>query len=673
MTGCARGYRAHEVAYAPDRLTDPLIRTGPRGTGGFRRATWEEALDLVADRLDEIRTRYGPRSILALAGSGSCRGAVHNTSVLPRRFFSCFDSAGYTSTHGSFSSAAQSFVLPYLFGRSDIGIDPLTLERSKLIVLWGANIVDTRFGSDLERVVRRCRSKGTPVVAVDPRRSNTVDRLADEWIAIRPGTDAAMLSAMLHVLITEDLVDHACIEACTSGFEALQTHLLGTAGTGPADPEWAEPITGVSASIVRELARRFAASRPAALLPGLSIQRTIGGEEAVRLAVALQAATGNVGVEGGSPGNCVWPRLPNPRFGRIPAVPSAPDRPPPGTTHTVPVYRWADSILGNPDAADSRSASADETPIRAAYAVGVNYLATGSDITKSRRAFSSLDFAVCHDSFLTPTAAWCDVVFPTTTFLERNDVVFPAGNYLFYSARAIQPVGSSRDDYDILADLADRLGFRERFTEGRSAGEWLEHLIEDSAIEDPERFKSTGIYDGGDHRRVSLSAFRSNPVARPLPTPSGRIELSSSAYAEAGGPAVPAYRGVAGNPRFPLRLVSPHARYRINSQNAQARWATSREPQRLTVHPDDAGARGIDSDSWVVVESEVGRVRCRVEVTDRITPGVVSLPAGMWPSLRSDEALDSSGAANYLTSTEPTRPSMGSRTHTVFVELRADS
>ncbi len=661
MRGCVRGYRAHEAVYGPERITEPLIRNGPRSSGRFRRAGWEEALDLVAERIERICRTFGSHAVLGFAGSGSCRGAVHNTAILTHRFLSCLGPDGYTGTKGSYSSAAQSFVLPYLFGRPDVGIDPLTLLRSRLILLWGANIVDTRFGADLETVVGRARSRGVPVIAVDPRRSRTVERLADEWIPIRPGADAALMSAMLHTMVNEDLVDRDYLERHTTGFEMLESQLLGARDTGAATPEWAASITGVSAESIRSLARRYASTKPTALITGLSIQRTVGGEEAVRLAVALQAATGNIGVPGGSPGCNVWGRLPGPRFGRIPANPV-------GNTaagRSVPVYRWPDAILGNE--------SPTSPPIRAVYAVGANYLCTGSDITKNRRAFDALDFSVCHDYFLTPTARRCDVVLPATTFLERDDVVFPAGNYLFYSARAVDPPGAARDDYDIFAELAGRLGFHDRFTEGRSSSDWLDFLLKDSEVGDIEEFIACGVYDGGDHERIGLSSFFADPTGSPLPTPSGKIELASARYASAGGPEAPVYRGVLPDRAYPLMLVSPHARYRINSQNATVEWAVRREPQRLVIHPDDAAARRVRHGALVVVESEIGAVSVEAEVTDGIMPGVVCLPAGMWPAAEpdgDDARADRSGAPNYLTSTEPTMPSRGARTHTVFVDVR---
>ena len=656
MTGCSFGFETPRMVYSPHRLKQPLVRTGDRGSGTFREVSWEEALTLVADRLSEITSRHGNDAILALGGSGSCRGALHNTSTLMKRFLQCF--GGFTATHGGYSSAAVTYVRPYLFGSANVGIDAATLQFSKLIILWGANIVDTRFGSDLEGWIREQKRKGTPVLVVDPRRSRTVDRLASEWIPVLPGTDTALMLAVLHVLLTENLVDRPFIARYSTGFPELEQYIMG-AGSEPAKtPEWAEPICGTPADQIRTFALRYGKARPAALIPGLSIQRTVGGEEAARMTVALQVATGNVGVRGGSTGGNAWGGLPRPRCGRVP-IPSAPSNP------SVPVYRWPDAVL------EGRNGGFP-TDIKAIYNTGGNYLSQGSDVHKNMEAFRKVEFAVCQDLFLTPTARFCDVVLPATTFLERDDIVFPSTNHLFFSNKAIDPLYGSRHDYDIFCDLADRLGFLSTFSENRTAEEWLEHLTADSEIEDVEAFKRTGIHNGGDHLRVGLADFVADPEAHPLTTPSGRIELASEAYARTGFPAIPTCRVLSPSEQYPLRLVTPHPRYRVHSQSFNVAGFTEKEPQTLWINSEDAAAREIRGGDTVVVSSPQGRMRIPARVTEEIMPGVVCLLEGGWPSLDAD-GVDTAGAANVLTCTEPTMPSEGSRTHSVLVQVNPGS
>ena len=168
MKGCSKGFQAMQVAEAPDRLLKPLIRTGARGSGDFKAVSWDDALGYVAAGLRNIKDKYGSESILFLGGSGSCRGALHNTAGLTQRFLNLF--GGYTETYSNYSSAASDFVTPYVFGTMEVGIDAATLHHSNLIILWGANIVDTRFGCEYPTRLREAGKNGVPIIVIDPRR-----------------------------------------------------------------------------------------------------------------------------------------------------------------------------------------------------------------------------------------------------------------------------------------------------------------------------------------------------------------------------------------------------------------------------------------------------------------------------------------------------------------------
>jgi len=657
MTGCVRGYQMPRVVYAPDRLRAPLIRAGARGSGQFREASWEEALSLAAERLGDIRARHGSQAVLRLGGSGSCRGAVHNTSGLLSRFLAFF--GGATTTYSSYSSAASSFVTPFVYGTPLTGLDPSTLPHARMIVLWGANLADLRFGCETESWLQEAKDGGTEIVVIDPRRTRTMERYGTQWLPIRPGTDTALAAAVLHVLSAEGLLDREFIARYSVGMGELEEYVRGRGADGLAKtPAWAAAICGLPAEAIADFARRYGRAKPAALIPGLSIQRTIGGEDAARFAMALQVATGNVGRLGGSTGGNTWGRLPGPRCGalRAPAGVASP---------AVPVYRWPDAILEG-------TAGGYPTDIRATYTVGGNYLSQGSDIRKNIRAMEKVEFSVCHDYVLTPTARYCDVVFPATTYLERDDVVFPAGNYLFYSHQVVMPQHQARHDYDILAELADRLGFGAAFTEGRSAGQWLEQVLAASEIPDVAEFKRTGIYLGREQKRFALADFVADPVAHPLSTPSGRIEIASAAYAaRTGWPAIPVCREMDPEPGYTLRLVTPHPRHRTHSQYDHLPWFREREPHALWIYPGDAAARGIADGARARVRSPQGELSVPVRVTEEIMPGVVSLLEGVWPDVGAD-GVDQAGSPNWLTSTAPTEPSLGARTHSVWVEAVAE-
>ena len=639
MSGCPRGYGAHRVIYHPDRLTSPIILD--RKTGIHRKAGWEEALDYTAERLTALKDEYGPETVIRLGGSGSCRGAFHNTATLTRRFLNCF--GGFTETTGSYSSAAVSFATPFVYGTSNAAIDAGSLMKTKFVLLLGANIADLRFGCELFNRLKALAESGIKIIVVDPRRSRTVTELGAEWIKIKPGTDSAFIAAVIHDFIEHGGIDYDYIEKYTHGFEKYRNWLY----TPPVkDALWAEAVCGTPASSISSVAECYRGFRPAALIPGLSIQRTLGGEDAARSAMVLQAVTGNAGVPGGSSGGNIWGPMDKVRCGKLNPLPSRTVGEQPPAMRYVPVYTWPDVIL------DGEQSAGKHPPIRAAYNCGGNYLVQGADMNKSRRAFEALDFIISHELFMTPTAAASDVVFPVADFLERSDIVFPEGNFLLWSVKAVEPPPGVKTDYEIFSLLAERLGFGERFTEGRNEAAWLEHLLDHSAVSESAaraEFKSRGIFFGGRDDRVALSGFIENPEGCPLNTPSGKIEISSAKYAELGASPFPVYTEV--RPQGGFQLITPHNRARINSQPIGRKQP---EEVRLLMNADDAARLGLADGDDVRLSSDAGELVTSVELTDDIIMGTVCLDCSY---------------SNMLTTTEPTMPSGGSRTHSTFIDI----
>lgn len=657
LKGCRRGMDLARMAYAPERLLTPLVRSGPRGSGQFRPASWDEALQITAQQLGEVRARYGATSVLNLSSAGGL-GALHNTVTLIGRFLSLF--GGSTNLSGSYSNAAARFVLPYLLGGRSYrvsGWDAATLQYSEMIILWGANILDTRLGSEIPQRLVEARKRGAQIVVIDPRRSATVKQAATWWLQIRPGTDAALMLAVLHTWVVEGLINRSALERLSVGFEQLEQSLL----TEGRSAEWAAEICGIPADEIRRFARAYAAARPAMLLPGYSIQRVYAGEETYRLSVTLQVASGNFGVRGGSTGS-LNSRLPTPRVGEMP-IPALPaDQQP-----TLPVVRWPDAIL------EGRKGGYP-SDIHAVYNLGGNFINQGSDVHKNVAAFQAVDFAVSHELFLTPTARYCDVVLPAASPLEKADVGIPwLGNYLLYKPQVIAPLGQARSDYDIFCDLAERLGFGAAFSEGRSAADWVELFIQQSEIEDVEAFRRSGIYLAADQERVGLADFAADPQAHPLDTPSGRVEIASQSYqADTGFPAIPTWQQPPTDSRYPLRLISPKSALFTHSQGvtlADLRTSPT-HAHRLEIHPQDAAARGIAEGSPVYLFNEHGRVRVPARLSEDVLPGVVSLPEGMWAAL-DESGTDTAGAVNLLTSTQGTAPGVACIMHAVPVEVES--
>ncbi len=577
LQGCRRGFDQPLFHHSPERLLKPLIRSGERGSGQFREATWDEALDLTAQRLGEIRDKYGPTAVLNLSSAGDT-GALHCTYLLLPRFLNLFGGATYL--HGSYSTGAASFILPYLFG-GDVGrtgFDAATMQHAETIILWGANLLETRMGSQMPHRLSQARARGAQIMVIDPRRSATAKATATRWLHPYPGTDAALMLAVLYVLFDEGLYQREFAEARSTGMDQLERSVLGIDGGTAHSPAWAEGICGIPAAEIASFAREYAAAKPAMLIPGYSIQRVYAGEEPIRLAVALQLATGNSGKLGGSTGslNNIQPGL---RVGRLP-VPPAP------VEETVPQFRWPDLVLEG-------SAGGYPCDIHAIYAMGSNFVNQGADVQKNIAAFQKVDFSVCHDLFLTPTARMCDVVFPAASAFEKEDIGIPwLGNYLLYRPQIFPPTGEARSDYAALCALAERLGFGAQFSEGRSEAEWVQRFLDQSEIPDQVEFRRTGIYEAEKPLRAGLDDFCADPAAHPLDTPSGRIEIASQRFArDTGLPAIPTWMPPPADPRYPLRLVTPKSPIYTHSQSNLPDPARARRPRAGDAPVRRAGAR----------------------------------------------------------------------------------
>lgn len=675
---CPRGYILHRAHHAPDRLRSPLVADGPRGSGRFRKASWDEALDLIANRLVDIRRRRGANAVLAMGGAGST-GAFHDSGAQLARFLNALRPAcagpeeAATFLSSSYSNGAARFVLPYLYGAAygESGFDASTVLEAKLIVLWGANPLEARLGAELDAYLREAAARDVPIVCVDPRYTMSARELGAEWLPIRPGTDAALMLALLREFYALG-VDRARVRELAVGMDELEAYVDGRADGTVRGPEWAEAITGVPAARARALARAWLEAKPTALLPGYSIQRVRGGEDAFRLTAALQLASGDFGRRGGSTGS-INNRLPKPRVGSLGTL-SRGDEP------AAPVLRWPDLILEG-------RAGGYPSDIAAAYICGANYLNQGADARKAARALASLEFSVCHELFLTPTAALCDVVLPAASPLEKEDIGIPwAGNYLLYKPKAVEPEGP-RDDYAIFSALAGRLGSAGRFTEGLTSSAWVDRLISGSEIPDPAAFKSTGVYLAPDRGRPGLEAFAADPAGHPLPTPSGKVEILSAAYAlDTGYPPLPTWESGAGRaepsaalPGLPLLLVTPKTIRRTHSQNGGGLpWAGARaELGELSMHPADGELAGLADGGRAIVVSGRGSAIASARFDEGIMRGVACLHEGAWldPALALAEAAsnpppDPNGSANLLSSTEGSGPATAPAMHALGVFVR---
>jgi len=648
LVPCARGRAYRGLLHSRERVLTPLLRSGPRGSGQFEPVSWERALDTVADKLSYYASTFGPASILQATGAGSISGRGLSGGSALARFFSYWNRV--TATAGNMSSHCASIAADWMLGGRIPGSDRADLLNSRMILLWGMNPAENRMGPNTEYFVGEARDRGAKVVLLDPRFTDSAV-LADIWIPILPGTDAALVAALIYVLETNGSIDRDLVSRQANGYDAYRRYVLGLDDAQPKTPEWAEAITQVPAETTRELARDLAVLKPAAILAGWGPQRTLIGEQSARAMIALATISGNVGVPGGGVGsigvrsNVI--RLPGPPFG---------DK---GPARTLSAVTWADSVLRG----------ALDPPIKMAYIAAANLVNRSANTNANVAALKALDFVVVNEPVLTPTARLADVVLPICTDLERSDLVTSWGHdlHLFDSQQAVAPSGESRTDYWVFAQLAGRLGFGPLYTRGRTADEWVAALRSESPF--AGQHGGDGVYRRDGQPRVALHAFSQDPLAHPLLTQSGRIELANAEAAAYGLPVIPSYVPDAshgGDSAGALRLVTPHSRLRSNSCWHANPWLRALEPHAIWINPVDAEERGIADGSETTVRNPQGVMRIRARVTDRIIPGVVCIYQGAWYA-PGEDGVDEGGCANTLTP-QRTSPTGGMATHSAWVE-----
>ncbi len=687
LRACARGRAYRQRVYHPDRLLHPLIRTGERGEGRFRQATWDEALDVAAEGIRRVKERYGNEAFFVQYGSG--HQGILRSNLLAQRLLGLY--GGFLAYYNSYSNACTTHASMATYGTVETGNSYDDLVNGRLIIIWSAALAETSTGTGAPLHLKRAREAGARIVCIDPVYTDTAIAFADEWIPIYPGTDNAMMDAMAYVIATDGLHDQDFLDRCCVGFDethlptgaprgsSYQSYLMGHCDGMPKMPIWAERITGVPANTIARLAREYATKKPAALVEGWGAQRAAYGEQPARGAPVLAAMTGNVGVSGGwaaGLGHCG-------RQLRIASIPA-----PNPVKARIPVFLWTDAVtrgtkLGFSDGL--RGVERLSTGIKAILNFQSNTLLNQHSHVNHTKAVLQdpklVEFILVSEQFMTPSARFADVVFPAVTWLEHADVVTggSSGEYALFLNQAIEPMGEARSDYWAHSELAGRLGIGREFTEGRDEEGWLRDLVTASGISDYEEFKRTGIYRRfSTEPHVAFSDFRRDPEANPLATPSGKIEIYSRVAADFNDPkeipAVPKYvepwegREDPLRARFPLQLVTPHARNRTHSTLANVPWLRETSLDAVYVNPADAAPRDLAEGDLVRVWNDRGATALPAHLTERVMPGVVMIFQGSWYAPRAD-GVDEGGSANVLTSLRPSPWAKGNTQHTSLVEL----
>jgi anaerobic selenocysteine-containing dehydrogenase len=612
---CAKVNRYVERTYHPDRLTQPLKRVGPKGSGQFAPISWDEALDEVAGRLGAIaRGPHGPQAILPYSYAGTM-GYLQGSSM-DRRLFHAL---GASKLDRTICSTPGMEGMRMTVG-ANLGADAEGVPQSDLVLLWGTNTLTSN--PHFWPFVLEARAKGAPVLCIDPIRTRTAEQ-CDEWLPIRPGTDAALALAMMHVVFAEGLEDADYLARHTLGADELRTRVAEWT------PERASAITGLPAARIAELGRQYGRARAAFIRVNYGLQRHFGGGMAVRTIACLPAVTGHWRRAGG--GLQLSTSFGH-RFNT--AALERPDLSPP--VRTINMIRLGDALT-LPDA------GVGGPPVQALVVYNSNPAAVAPDLGAVRRGLAREDlFTVVLEHFQTDTADWADIVLPATTQLEHWDVHFAYGHYYASLNRpSIAPVGESLPNTEIFRRLAARMGLTDPCFRDDDLT-----LIRQALDSSHERMR------GVTFERLMADGWVRLNVPRPfLPyaegaflTPSGKCEFRSERLAAMGMDPLPTYTPPRELPetapelaaRYPLVLISSPRHKFLNTTFVNIRSLRGDAGPECMVHPDDAAPRGIVEGMPVVVVNDRGHFRATARVTDAVRRGVAWAPSIFWTKLAPD-------------------------------------
>lgn len=604
---CAKVDRYIEHMHAPDRLLHPLKRVGPKGSGAFERISWDEAIATFADRLATIKEDHGGEAIWPYAGCGSM-GFLQGIVGVGARLWNTLGASHHEPT---ICHHAGSHGTAYTMG-SRHGLDPEAFAHARLIVIWGANPLTTH--NHVWRFISQAREAGAHLVVIDPVRSRTAAR-ADEHISIVPGTDAALALGLLNVVVTMGAEDQAFIAENTIGWSAYRERILAF------PPERVAQITGIPAAQIRTLGERLARTRPTAILTRMGIQRHAGGGMALRTIMTIPGVTGDWQHLGGGAVYSTGAYF----GGNIKAFLRPDLRAKPA--RTLIMTRLGEGLL-----------DLDDPPVKALVVLGANPAASNPDQGRVRKGLARDDlFTVVIDHFKTDTADFADLVLPTTMQPEHTDLHNAYGHlYLHLNEPAVRPQGECLPSTEIFRRLAAALGLTDPAL--FATDEELVRSILDSGHPSVEGITLERLREQGWLRLNYPRPAKAYPFG--FPTPSGKIEFLSERAAADGLDPLPDYtppREVTSEStaaRFPLVLISPASHFFLNSMFANKPDLLRKAgPIKVSLHADDAAARGIAHGSPVRVFNDRGAFVAQAEITDTVRRGVAVTPKGYWPKL----------------------------------------
>ena len=678
------------LVYNPSRVRYPMVRldfllkghksdTTQRGDFRFVRVTWDKALTLFKDSLDEVQTKYGPSGLHAGQTGWRATGQLHSSTSHMQRAVGMH--GNFVKKVGDYSTGAGQTILPYILGSTEVYAQgtswPLILENSKTIILWsndpyknlqvGWNAETHESYAYLAELKEKVAKGEIRVISIDPVVTKTQQYLGCEQLYVNPQTDVALMLGIAHEMVAKNLHDTQFIEGYSLGFDRFLPYIQGETDGVAKTPEWAAEITGVSAEIIRDLAKVMTKSRTQMLM-GWCIQRQQHGEQPYWMAAVLATMIGQIGLPGGgiSYGHH-YSSIGVPSSGA--AAPGAfprnldEDQKPlfdsndfKGTSSTIPVARWIDAILEPGKTIDSNGSKVTFPDIKMMVFSGNNPWNHHQDRNRMKQAFQKLECVVTIDMNWTATCRFSDIVLPACTTFERNDIdVY--GSYanrgVLAMQKMVEPLYESLSDFEIFTRFARIMGKEKEYTRGMTEREWLNKLYTDcknanaGKFEMPEfdEFWKQGYVHFGEGKPWTRhAAFREDPEINPLGTPSGLIEIFSRKIAQYNYDDCPGHptwmeksersHGGPGSDKFPVWMQSCHPDKRLHSQMCESEQfretytVNGREPVYL--NPDDAKHRGIKAGDVVRVFNDRGQLLAGAVVSSNFPKGVIRIHEGAW-------------------------------------------
>lgn len=702
-----------DVLEGPERIMAPMIRKswlegGPgtagekRGSDTFIEVTWDEANRLVANELDRVREAHGNKAIYAGSYGWASAGRFHHAQSQLKRFLNCI--GGFTGSKNTYSFAAAEVLVPRILGTFRGHLDTTTSWESiasdcELFVAFGGvplkngQISQGGTGAHVQKGgLLAGHTAGVTFVNISPLRSDFLDDVGADWLAVRPNTDVALMLGLAYVLLSEDLQDGAFLDRYTVGFDRFAAYLRGDTDGVPKSPDWAAKICEIPSDTIRDLARRMAKSRTM-ISTAWALTRQDHGEQPFWAAIALASMLGQIGLPGTGLG-FGYSAMNNTGLNRTPInYASFPQGHNP-VPDFIPVARVTE-MLENPGGPFDYDGNSYEYPdIKLVWWAGGNPFHHHQDLNRMRRAWARPDTIIANEWCWNALAKHADIILPCTTTLERSDIALtPKDPFQVVMDQAIDPVGQARNDHDIFRGIAAELGVEEDFTEGRKPQEWQRWIWDVSCqqaaeqsveLPDWETFQREGWVKTPipEKPTIMMRAFRDDPDANPLATPSGKIEIYSQTIANFG------YDDCPGHPTWlepvewlgradpdELHMISNQPRNKLHSQFDHGSVSRADRPkgvEPVTMHPNDAAMRGLSEGQIVRIHNTRGACLAELKTSLSIRQGVIQIATGAW--LDSDGDLCRHGNPNTLTLDKGTsRLAQGPVAHSCLVKVVAFS